>query len=141
MESWKPYLLKDIRQLEQLQRCTTKYILNDCTSNYKFRLLELQILPLMYVLDICDIMFFIKSLKAPTNAFNITDYIKFTSETTQSGSSYKLQHIRNTNVSSSNFYFNRLPRIWNVLPIIDHNLNLPLSLLLVQTYTLSMESF
>ena len=39
--------------------------------------------------------------------------------------SYKLQHISDTNVSSSNFYFNRLPRIWNVLPIIDYNLSLP----------------
>ena len=79
---WKPYLLKDIRQLEQLQRRTTKYILNDYTSNYKSRLLELKILPLMYVLDMCDIMFFIKSLKAPTNAFNVTDYNKFTSGNT-----------------------------------------------------------
>ena len=52
---WKPYLLKDIKQLEQLQHRTTKYILNDYTSNYKSRLLELKILPLMYVLDICDI--------------------------------------------------------------------------------------
>ena len=120
---WKPYLLKDIRQLEQVQHRTTKYILNDYTSNYKSRLLELKILPLMYVLDICDMMFFIKSLKAPTNAFNITDYIiKFTSGNTRSG---KLQYIRNTNVSSSNFYFNRLPRIWNVLPIINYNLSLP----------------
>ena len=55
---WKPYLLKDIRQLEQLQRCATKYILNDYTSNYKSRLLELKIFPLMYVLDICDKMIF-----------------------------------------------------------------------------------
>ena len=75
MELGEPYLLKDIRQLEQLQRCATEYILNDYTSNYKSQLLELKILPLMYVLDICDIMFFIKSLKAPTNAFNVTDYI------------------------------------------------------------------
>ena len=52
---WKPYLLKDIKQLEQLQRRTMKYILNDYTSKYKSRLLELKILPLMYVLDICDI--------------------------------------------------------------------------------------
>ena len=58
---WKPYLLKDIRQLEQLQRHTTKYILKDYTSNYKSRLLELKILPLMYVLDICDIK--LKNLK------------------------------------------------------------------------------
>ena len=76
----KPYLLKDITQLEQLQCCTTKYILNDYTSNYKSQLLELQILPLMYVLDICDIK--LKNLKTPTNAFDITDYIKFTSGNT-----------------------------------------------------------
>ena len=59
---WKPYLLKDIRQLEQLQHHATKYILNDYSSNYKSRLLELKILPLMYVLDICDIMFLSKVL-------------------------------------------------------------------------------
>ena len=96
------YLLKGIRQLEQLQCRTTKYILNDYTSYYKSRLLELKILPLMYVLDICDIK--LKNLKTLINAFNITDYIKFISGNTRSGSSYKLQHIRNTNVSSSNFY-------------------------------------
>ena len=39
----KHILLKDIRQLEQLQCCTTKYILNDYTSNYKSRLLELKL--------------------------------------------------------------------------------------------------
>ena len=60
---WKPYLLKDIRQLEQLQHRAMKYILNDYTSNYQSRLLELKILPLMYVLDICDIMFLSKALK------------------------------------------------------------------------------
>ena len=32
---WKPYLLKDIRQLQQLQRHTTKYILNDYIGNCK----------------------------------------------------------------------------------------------------------
>ena len=110
-------------QLEQLQRCATKYILNDFTSSYKHRLLELKMLPLMYILDICDIMFFIKSLKSPTQAFNITDYVKFNSASTRLGSSNKLQHTRSTNTFSSYFYFNRLPRIWNALPIIDHNVN------------------
>ena len=57
---WKPYLLKDIRQLEQLQHRATNYISNDYSSNYKSRLLELKILPLMYVLDICDNVFYQK---------------------------------------------------------------------------------
>ena len=74
---WKPYLLKDIKQPEQLQHRTMKYILNDYSSNYKSQLLELKFLPLMSVSDICDIMFLIKSLKSSTNAY-ITDYIEFT---------------------------------------------------------------
>ena len=85
---WKPYLLKDIRQLEQLQRHAI--ILNDFTSSYKHRLLELKMLPLMYVLDICDIMLFIKNLKSPTQAFNITDYVKFNSASTRLGSNPQL---------------------------------------------------
>ena len=112
---WKPYLLKDIRQLEQLQRRATKYILNDYTSDYKTRLSKLNMLPLMYILDISDIIFAIKSLKSPTNAFSITDHITFASGNTRLGSSNKLQHW-NFNVTSSNFFFNRLPRIWNALP-------------------------
>ena len=120
---WKPYLLKDIRQLERLQRRATKYILNDYSSDYKTRLSKLNILPLMYILDISDIMFTIKSLKFPSEAFSITEYITFASGNTRLGSSNKLQHLRNSNVSSSNFYFSRIPRIWNALPIIDLNLN------------------
>jgi len=40
-------------------------------------------------------MFFIKSLKFPTNAFNIPDYVKFTSENIRLD---KLQDLRSSNV-------------------------------------------
>ena len=76
-------------------------------------------------IDISDIMFAIKSLKSPTIAFSITDHITFASGNTRLGSSNKLQHSRNFNVTSSNFFFNRLPRIWNALPIINLNLDPP----------------
>jgi len=66
---WRPYLLTDIDLLERLQRRATKYILNDYTSGYKQRLLKLELLPLMYIYDLTDIMFFIKSLKFPTDKF------------------------------------------------------------------------
>ena len=36
-----------------------------------------------------------------------------------SAASNKLQHSRSPNMLTSNFYFNRLPKIWNALPIID----------------------
>jgi len=70
----KPYLLKDVKLLEQLQRRATKCILNDYTSDYKHQLKTLKILPLMYFLDISDIMFLIKCLKTPSSAFKIKNY-------------------------------------------------------------------
>ena len=68
---WHPYLVKDITNLENS-------ILNNYTISYKQRLLELNMLPLMYQLDFYDICFFINSLKNPTvGAFNILNYVSF----------------------------------------------------------------
>jgi len=39
-----------------------KYILQDYVSEYKQRLVQLRLLPVMYIYDLAD-MFFIKSLK------------------------------------------------------------------------------
>ena len=53
---WNPYLIKDTKRV---QRWATKFILSDYVSDYKTCLLRLGILPLMYMLDLCDIMFFV----------------------------------------------------------------------------------
>uniref|UniRef100_A0A1X7T752 Endonuclease/exonuclease/phosphatase domain-containing protein n=1 Tax=Amphimedon queenslandica TaxID=400682 RepID=A0A1X7T752_AMPQE len=45
---WRPNLVKDITILERVQKRATKYTLNDYSSDYKSRLISLQILPLMY---------------------------------------------------------------------------------------------
>ena len=118
---WKPYFIKHIQQLERVQRRATKYILNDFTSDYKSRLIQTQLLPLTYILDLNDVMFFIKSLRNHHDGFIINNYIKFVTGNTRSASSNKLHQARSTNNTNNNFYFNRLPRIWNALPIIDLN--------------------
>jgi len=46
-------------------------MLNDYTSNYKTCLVKLKILPLMYLFELKDILFSIKSIKVPTKQFNI----------------------------------------------------------------------
>ena len=116
---WRPQYLKDIRVLENVQRRATKFILKDYKSCYKSRLLTLHLLPLMMELEIADVIFFISSIKLPNDHFNILQHVTFTSTTTRSSSSGKLVH----NICHSNrdkhFYFNRLPRLWNSLPIID----------------------
>jgi len=55
---WWPYLLKDINMLERVQRRATKFILSDYLSNYKDRLIQLNMLPLMYTYEFADIVFF-----------------------------------------------------------------------------------
>ena len=114
--------MKDIVNLERIQRQATKHILNDYTSCYKDCLLNLKLLPLMYILELQDILFAIKSLKSPTNKFNINNFISFNSSTTRSGASNKLlipQHLNNT---AGHSYFHRLPSLWNAMPIMDMNL-------------------
>ena len=75
---WCPHLLKKI------QHHAIKYILNDITSDYRSRLIALKILPLMMQLELYDVMFFIRSLKGPTDAFNIYDHVTFHTGSTRS---------------------------------------------------------
>ena len=54
---WNPHFIKDVINLERVQRHATCFILNDFNSDYKSRLLKLELLPLMYQLDYYDVMF------------------------------------------------------------------------------------
>ena len=117
---WRPYKIKDILLLEQAQRRATKYILNDYYSSYKSRLMKLKLFPLIYIFEINDIMFFIKSYKSssPTH-FNIHDYIEIRNSNTRSSTFTKMTHQRSSSNIFHNSYFCRLPRLWNSLPPID----------------------
>ena len=59
-------------------------------SDYKTRLLKLDLLPLMYILDFYDILFFVKALKQPSDHFNIHHHISFSTSNTRSASTNKL---------------------------------------------------
>ena len=77
----------------------------------------------MYIFEISDILFFIKNLKNPTNNFSINTYISFSVGNTRSHC-VKLRYNASSTNKDSHFYFNRISRLWNSLPIID--LNLPI---------------
>ena len=94
---WRPFLIKDIKFIEQIQRRATKFILNDFHSVYYNRLIKLQILPLMYMFELYDAMLFIKSLKASSPCFCITDFVSFAHGNTRSSTTGKLQHIHSCN--------------------------------------------
>ena len=136
---WRPYLLKDIQNIERIQRRATKFILNDYNSNYKTRLLTLKLLPLMYLFEFQDITFTVKFLKFPTKGFNILHHISFSSVHTRSSSSHKLKHLSHTNNSNRHSFFHRLPPLWNAVPIID--LHLPMSIIKIKLKEYFLELF
>jgi len=76
---WRPHFLKDIANLERIQRRSTKYILGDYARNYKERLTTWNIFPLMYWFSLQDLMFPLKCLKDPDDNINIHRYITLTS--------------------------------------------------------------
>ena len=115
-------LIKDITKLEQLQRRATKFILQDSDSDYKSRLLSLNLLPLVMMYELSDITFFISNVKNRSESFDIMKYVSFNSSNTRSGGN-KLVHSRATNNSLRNLYFSRLVRLWNALPIFDLSLS------------------
>ena len=121
---WRLNLIKDITLVEQIQRRATKFILNDYNSSYFDRLKKLNLLPLMYIFELNEVLFAIKSLKYPSSSFNITDYITFNDRSTRSSSIGKLNHVRNSNNVNRHFFFKRIPRLWNALPPIDLSLSI-----------------
>ena len=131
---WRPHLSKDIKLLERVQRRASKYLLNDYSSDYKSRLISLKLLPLSMVMELNDILFFLKSLRSPTSAFDILDYVSFCSSNTRSSSSHKLNHSRCSSTLSSHFYFKRLPRLWNCLPVFDQNISTSATISLIKDY-------
>ena len=59
-----------------------------------------------------------KSLKFPTEGFNILHHISFSSSHTRSLSGHKL-HLPHTNNSNRHSFFHRLLQLWNAILIID----------------------
>ena len=116
---WHPHFIRDITSIETLQRRATKYILCDFSSDYKSRLIRLKFLPLMMTFELQDVLFFIKSFKEPSTSFDIRNFIQFSSSRTRSATYLKMKYPFSTLISVKNFYFNRLPRLWNSLPPID----------------------
>jgi hypothetical protein len=58
-------LCKVIQKLEKLQQRATKYILQDYSTDYKLRLLSLNLLLLMMVYELNDIMFLSTTTRNP----------------------------------------------------------------------------
>ncbi len=77
---------------------------------YKERLIKLNLLPLMYHLELADIMFYIKQ-NSKTHQLQATP---------DSSDNHRFNHTIDDTVDL--LTYNCLPRLWNSLPLIDMNL-------------------
>ena len=69
-------LIKHIVSLEKIQRRATKFIVGyNSNLSYKERLIQLNLLPLMYHLELLDVVFFVTSFKNLSNRFDISKYV------------------------------------------------------------------
>ena len=86
---------------------------NDFLELQAEQLTALQILPIIYQLELNDIMFYVTSMNNPSPHFNISDYIleHSSSISTRSQSASKLIHMHSLTNTNHHFYFNRLPRL------------------------------
>ena len=131
---WRPYLHKDIQNIERIQHRATKFILNDYDSNYKTWLLTLKLLPLMYLFELQDTFFLLNHLNIQLKAsiFFITSH------------SVHPIHVHHPVISLNTFhiliiinrysFFHRLPRLWNAIPIIDLHLSISTTKIKLKEY-------
>ena len=67
-------------------------ILHDFTSDYKTRLMNLQLLPLMFWIELQDLLFLVKCMKDTSDHLNLSKYITIVTLNTRLGTSTKLKH-------------------------------------------------
>ena len=113
--------MRDIASLKRVQKRATKFALGDLSSDYKSRLLSLNLLQLMYTYELADILFLVKQLQSPDPSFPIFKFITFVSSSTRSSSSSKLKRLSLQTNLTHHSYFSRKVRLWNVQPAIDLN--------------------
>ena len=107
-------------RIERVQHHVTKFILNEYSSDvsYRDRCLTLGILPLCYRREILDLCFLFKCLHGEID-ININTYLQFAQSNTSRRSAYKgtLFSLNMTKTVQAQYMnFNRLARLWNMLP-------------------------
>ena len=66
--------------------------------DYRYKLIHLNLLPLMYFLYLADIMLFVNLLKKETKNLNILDFVKIRDSITQPLDKVTLTHVAITNI-------------------------------------------
>ncbi len=76
-------------------------------------------LPLVLWLELQDILFLVKCFQVPSDNFQISQFVKFTEGCTRAAARGKLAYQYKRTSVGRHFYFNRVVRLWNVLPEVN----------------------
>jgi len=126
-EIWSPKAVTLIKMIENVQRRATRLILPGL--NYNERLNKLNLLPLVYQREMKDLTTFYK-LKSGYYNVPVDQYFKFCSD--KRLRSYSNNKLKINTVKTELFkatFFNRIPYLWNNLPLnIRNNNNLGIAI-------------
>ena len=111
---WNPYLLKDIRALEAVQRCATKMVPDLSMLTYKERLQVLNLPSLYYRRKRIHMITTYKIIRGLVEVPH-QDLFIISCNTTRSNGLKLYKERANTN-SRLNFFTNRIINDWNTLP-------------------------
>ena len=113
---WSPYLLKDIRRIEAVQRRFTKKLNGLHSFSYAERLAFTGLERLEERRIRADLVFVYKLLFGLTG-LNASDYFTLSTTSITRGHPYKLSLTRCYTDTRKYFFSNRIVKIWNDLPI------------------------
>ena len=126
-ELWAPQSIGNISKVESIQRRATKYILKlkyDDPLSYRDRLHKLNLLPLSYQHELKDIIFYFKCrlglVNIPVHQYFLN---KVPGRTTRNSSASDLLITKCRTKLFQTSYFNRLPKLWNNMPVSLRNCN------------------
>ena len=116
---WSPHFKTSIVKIESVQRSMTKFVLNDFISSYSARCQTLEILPLSYRREMHDLTFAYKALNNRLNV-DFSNSLSFQTPPDRDLRTYDALLLKANRTNTETFlasYFNRIPHLWNLLPM------------------------
>ena len=119
---WAPQsVVKDILLIESVQRRATCFLCKNNELSYSERLQKLNLLPINYLLELLDLVFFFKCMHGLVK-LNISNFVSFNQARTRcSTAGVYLKTPRTRTSCFRDSYFNRIVNLWNSLPDIVKN--------------------
>lgn len=121
---WSPYLLKDKKKIESIQKHFTKYAFNRCNisfDSYSDRLSKINLKTLEHRRLICDMIMLFK-ITNNLSFIKFSDYFYFfNSSYNLRRNSLQIKHKHDYKIKYQdslwyNSFFNRIVKVWNALP-------------------------